>query len=187
MAEWCSRYGVDVWGYCLMPNHVYLVAVPASEEGLARGVGEAHRRYSRRINFREGWRGHLWKGRFASYVMDEPHLLAAVRYIETNPVRPRVCRKPWRWRWSSAAAHLAGRDDGLVKVGPMLELVGPGASAWQAYLALDTPAETVARLRLHERTGRPLGGDGFVGKLERLLGRTLRPGRPGRPKKRKKK
>ena len=57
MAEWCGRCGVEVWGYCLMPNHVHLVAVPSSEEGLARGIGEAHRRYSRRINFREGWRG----------------------------------------------------------------------------------------------------------------------------------
>ena len=77
MSEWCSKHGVDIWAYCLMPNHVHLIGVPQSIEGLARAIGEAHRRYTRRVNFREGWRGHLWQGRFASYVLDEAHLMAA--------------------------------------------------------------------------------------------------------------
>ncbi|NQT50685.1 transposase, partial [bacterium] len=74
MAEWCGREGVAVWAYCLMPNHVRLLAVPSTAESLRRGIGEAHRRYSRRVNFREGWRGLLWQGRFASFPMDEAHL-----------------------------------------------------------------------------------------------------------------
>ena len=92
MSEWCWRCGVAVWAYCLMPNHVHLIVVPESEDGLRRGIGEAHRRYSRRINFREGWRGHLWQGRFASFPMDERHLMLAVRYVELNPVRAKLCR-----------------------------------------------------------------------------------------------
>ncbi len=79
LGTWCSHYGVGIWAYCLMPNHVHLIAVPESEEGLTPAISEAHRRYSRRINFREGWRGHLWQGRFASFPMDEPYLLAAAR------------------------------------------------------------------------------------------------------------
>ena len=79
MSEWCSRWDVDVWAYCLMPNHVHMIVVPQSEEGLRRAIGEAHRRYTRRINFREGWRGHLWQGRLASYPLDERYLLAATR------------------------------------------------------------------------------------------------------------
>jgi len=71
MAEWCSCYGVEIWAYCLMPNHVHLVAVPSAEDGLRRAIGEAHRRYTRAINFREGWRGHLWQGRFSSHAMEE--------------------------------------------------------------------------------------------------------------------
>ena len=114
-----------------MPNHVHLVALPSTEEALARGIGEARRRYTRRINFAKGCRGHLWQGRFSSYVMDE-----------------------------------AGR-----------------MPDWKAYLALETPAETAARLRLHERTMRPFGDEGFIAELEALLGRRLRPGRPGRPPK----
>ncbi len=79
MAEWCARCGVEVWAYCLMPNHVHLIAVPQSEDALRRPMGEAHRRYTRHIKFRQGWRGHLWQGRFASVVMDEPHTLAVAR------------------------------------------------------------------------------------------------------------
>ena len=70
-----------------MPNHVHLIAVPHSADGLKRAIGEIHRRYTRMVNFREGWRGHLWQGRFASFVLDEPYLLTAARYIELNPVR----------------------------------------------------------------------------------------------------
>ena len=87
MAEWCKRCGIEIWAYCLMPNHVHLIAVPNSEDGLRRGIGEAHRRYTRRVNFRERWRGHLWQGRFASFVLDDLYLLAATRYVEMNPVR----------------------------------------------------------------------------------------------------
>jgi putative transposase len=81
-----------------MPNHVHLIAVPNSEEGLRRAIGEAHRRYSRYVNFREDWRGHLWQGRFASFVLEEGHLLAAVRYVELNPVRARLVKKPEGFR-----------------------------------------------------------------------------------------
>ena len=87
MAEWCERCGVEIWGYCLMPNHTHLIARPEKIDSLSSAIGEAHRRYSRMINFREGWRGYLWQGRFSSFVMDEAHLIASIRYIERNPVR----------------------------------------------------------------------------------------------------
>src|SRR5216684_9028316 len=128
MAHWCAAWQVEIWSYCLMPNHVHLIAVPASENGLRQGIGEAHRRYTRRINFRERWRGHLWQGRFASFVMDEPYLLAAARYVELNPVRARLAERAGDWRWSSARAHLDGRDDALVRVAPLLALAPDGAA-----------------------------------------------------------
>ncbi len=114
MAEWCTEHKVRVWSYCLMPNHVHLIVVPKSEDGLRRAIGEAHRRYTRRVNFREGWRGHLWQGRFASFVLDEPYLLAAARYIELNPVRAQLVTAPSDYPWSSARAHLKRKDDCLV-------------------------------------------------------------------------
>src|SRR3989339_726027 len=178
MAEWCSRSGVAIWAYCLMPNHVHLIAVPESVESLARGIGEAHRRYTRYVNFREGWRGFLWQGRFSSFVMDERYLLAATRYVELNPVRARLVRKPTAYEWSSARAHAARTDDLLVRVDPLLDLVDD----WPSFLDNGDPKE-INELRLHERTGRPLGGEKFLVKLERMLGKILRPQKGGQPPK----
>jgi putative transposase len=179
MAEWCGRCGVAVWAYCLMPNHVHLIGVPESEDGLRRAGGEAHRRYTRRVNFRLGWRGHLWQGRFASFVMDEVYVLRCARYIELNPVRGGLCARPAEYRWSSAAAHAAGTDDRLVRVAPLLEL----DPRWVAHVADDLPAGTSKILRRHEATGRALGSEAFLARMEATLGRVLRPRRRG-PKKR---
>ena len=178
MAEWCRKCRVDIWAWCLMPNHVHLIAVPESEESLARAIGEAHRRYTRRINFREGWRGHLWQERFASFPMDESYLIAAARYLEMNPVQARLVERPEDYPWSSARAHIEGKDDDLAKVAPLLAIVGD----WRGFLS--TPPEVEAeRFRQHERTGRPLGQEAFVEGLESELRRLLRPQKPG-PKRR---
>jgi putative transposase len=158
-----------------MPNHVHLIAVPKSVEALARAIGEAHRRYTRRVNFWEGWRGHLWQGRFASYVLDEPHLFAATRYVELNPVRARLVGDPAKYRWSSAAIHIAGCDDDLVKVAPLLGMIGD----WSNFLGQDTSEQEAEVFRLHERTGRPLGNDDFIGYLENMIARRLRKEKPG--------
>ena len=170
MTEWCARWEVDVWAYCLMPNHVHLVVVPQDEQGLCRAVGEAHRRYTRHVNFREGWRGHLWQGRFASFVMDNDHVYCAVRYVELNPVRAGLVDSPGDYRWSSAGAHLAGADDSLVKVRPLLDEIGD----WQEYLTQSEEEAELSAIRRHERTGRPLGSDTFIDNLEKLTGRFLR-------------
>jgi putative transposase len=176
MAEYCAAADVAVWAYCLMPNHVHLILVPQDADGLRRALGEAHRRYTRRINFREGWRGHLWQERFHSFAMDEGHLLAAARYVELNPVRAGLARRARDWRWSSARAHLAGRDDGLVAVAPLLELVPD----WRGFLAGGLAEDALEAIRRHARTGRPLGSAAFLEGLEARLGRALRPGKRGR-------
>jgi putative transposase len=180
---WCEKSGLEIWAYCLMPNHVHLIAAPQNERGLAVAVGEAHRRYTRAINFRKGWRGYLWQGRFSSVVLDGPHLLAAVRYVEQNPVRVKLCRRAWEYQWSSAAAHLAGKNDDLVKVAPLLGLVPD----WREYIQCECSEPELERLRKHERTGRPLGSENFLRSLESLLGRELVLKKAGRkPKKERK-
>ena len=170
MSDWCREEGVRVWGYCLMPNHIHLIAVPSTEDGLRRAIGEAHRRYTRRINFREKWRGYLWQGRFASFVMDEPYLLATARYVELNPVRARLAGRAEEWTWSSARAHLSGRDDRLVQVAPLLAMVAD----WNALLGSAVPEEELRDIRGHSRTGRPLGGETFLDRLENMVGRALK-------------
>jgi len=179
MAEWCDKCGVTIWAYCLMHNHVHLVAVPESEGGLRRAIGEAHRRYTRHINFREQWRGHLWQGRFASFLMDEKYLLTATRYIELNPVRAGLVSIPEEYPWSSAKAHMKGRNDDLVKVQPLLRMVDD----WRQFLSGDVSDEEYELLQRHERTGRPLGSMSFIERLENKLSRILTPQKGGRPKK----
>ena len=173
MAEWCAECGVEIRAYCLMPNHIHMMAVPRTEDALARAIGEAHRRYSRMVNFREGWRGHLFQDRFCSFPMDEPHTYHAGRYIEMNPVRAELAMLPQDWKWSSARAHLKGKDDRLVKVKPLLEMVDD----WRAYL--HESDEAWDSIRRHERTGRPLGSPQFVADLEKMTGRELAKRPPG--------
>ena len=178
MADSCQRYKVDVWAYCLMSNHVHFIAVPMEADSLRHAVGEAHRRYTRYVNFREKWRGHLWQERFASYPMSENHLLAATRYVELNPVRAGLVEKPWSYKWSSAGAYARGYDDELVRVGPLLEIV----EDWHSFIEEGITGEERERFRLHERTGRPLGDEAFLKRMEELAGRVLRRQKPG-PKK----
>lgn len=177
MSDWCGKHNVEIWAYCLMPNHVHLIAVPPDKTSMSPAIGEAHRRYTRHINFREGWRGYLWQGRFASYVMNQRYLLACVRYIENNPVRAGLVGKPEEWPWSSARAHIAGKDDRLVTVRPLLDMVG---GEWSHFLSEKISDEESEDLRKHERTGRPIGNKSFVRGLETILNRKLSPGKPGR-------
>jgi putative transposase len=175
MAEWCGRCEVDIWGYCLMPNHTHLIAVPTRSDNLRTAIGEPHRRYSRMINFREGWRGYLWQGRFSSFVMDDQYLLAAVRYIELNPVRAKLVAKPGDYNWSSCRAHLEGKDDKLVKVSPLLGMI----HSWSAFMQSSVSDVEMESIRKHERTGRPLGRDHFIDQLESKTGLSLRKKRTG--------
>jgi putative transposase len=176
MAEWCAACGVTVWAYCLMPNHVHLIAVPERPESLRLAIGEAHRRYTRRVNFREGWRGHLWQGRFASFPMSADHVYHCARYVELNPVRAQLVGQPQEWPYSSARAHLTGSDDVMVRVAPLLEM----ACEWSRFLQLRPDGNLETLLRQHETTGRPLGDEVFVAEMEARAGRCLRCGTPGR-------
>lgn len=180
MANATRAAKTEAWAYCLMPNHVHMIMVPSTEDGLRAALGETHRRYTRHVNFRQGWRGHLWQERVHSFPMDEDHLLAAVRYVELNPVKARLCKLPQDWRWSSASAHLAGMHDLLVRVEPMLDRVDD----WAMYLT-SAPGAHDSLLDQHTRTGRPLGDEQFISQLESLTGRVLTRKQPGRKPKAK--
>ena len=173
MRRRCCLHDLEIWAYCLMPNHVHLIAVPNRCKELSRAIGEAHRYYAARINMRQKWTGHLWQERFSSYPMDERHLLEAARYIERNPVAAGLTEKPEAWQWSSAMAHLKGRDDALVAVTPLLDIV----SDWSAFLRREPEYTDI--YRKHERTGLPLGDRAFLARCEQAVGRTLRHGKPG--------
>ena len=175
LEEWCAVHDVLIWSYCLMPNHVHLIVVPQTEDGLKLAISETHRRYSRMINFRMGWRGHLWQGRFASSVMDEYYLLAAARYVERNPVVVGLTNSPGDYPWSSAAHYLGRRVDPLIQKSPLMDLV----EDWSAFLNLEVGAENRTAIGRGERSGRPLGSINFIAGLEEELGRNLQRRKPG--------
>jgi putative transposase len=179
LASQCGQ-GVACWAYCLLPNHVHLILVPDREEALGRALGETHRRYSSVVNARLRVTGHLFQSRFGSVVMDEAHLMAAARYVALNPVRAGLAARAEDWRWSSARAHLEGRDDRLVSVAPLAERCGG-----QFADLLDAPSSvgTLSALRAAETIGRPLGSPGFLDLIAAATGRDPRPRRRGpRPK-----
>jgi putative transposase len=176
IAGQCRAEGVEIRAWCLMPNHVHLMLVPPTPDALRAALAEAHRRYSRLVNLREGWRGYLWQGWFASCPMDEAHALASARYIELNPVRARLVGRPEDWAWSSARAHLTGRSDGLTKI----DALSVPVAEWGPFLRAGLDEETLEILRAGERTGRPLGSADFVGRIEASTGRQLARRKPGR-------
>ena len=183
LAESASKHGLEFLAWCLMSNHVHFVVVPNQERSLAATFGEAHRKYTRAINLREGWRGHLWQERFHSYPLDESHLLAAVRYVELNPVRASLVSDADEWSWSSARFHLGMKlKDDLVRDRALYDYVGD----WRSYLGKEEESLGMG-IESHLKTGRPLGPVRFLKKVEQRLNRSLVPRRGGWPKGKKRK
>jgi putative transposase len=182
MSEESRRFGVRFHAWCLMTNHVHLIAVPGEKDSLARAIGEAHRRYTRMQNFAAGVRGYLFQGRFNSCVLDERHLLAAARYVELNPLHAGMVGDAKDYPWSSARFHLRLTDsDPLVSERFLPALVND----WSRFLHVEDEDATT-KLRQGTRTGRPAGNTEFVTMLEDITDRRLRPREPGRPRKKKK-
>ena len=180
LGEGGLQFGLRVEGYCLMRNHVHLVATPQHEESLAKALGRAHFRYAQYVNRLHGRSGHLWQNRFFSCALDEEYYWTALRYVERNPVRARLVRKAWQYPWSSAAGH-TGRGDAT----GLLELAAwereMSVAAWEKMLMQAEDEETLGLLRMRTQTGRPLANDRFLSKLETVLGRRVRPLPIGRP------
>lgn len=154
-----ERHGTRCLAWCLMDNHVHLILRPESVDGLRAPLASVHTAYSQRINRRLGASGHLFQGRFASYAMDDAHLMAAVRYVENNPVKAGAVAAAEEWRWSSARAHLGEAQDGLTDVAA----IGTHVGNWRAYLR--DGAESADRDEAIEasfRTGRPLGSAAWM-------------------------
>jgi putative transposase len=170
--------GVEVWAYCLMPNHVHLIAAPSTAEALAQAVGATHLRYTRRINLRERWTGYLWQGRFASFPMDDDYLMACARYVGLNPVRAGLTERAVEWPWSSVRAHVDGRADPLLTPGPLAGRIG---DRLDRFYDVDLEQEALRKLRRASSTGRPLGAAAWVKALEAATGRALATPALGRP------
>jgi putative transposase len=181
LREYGPLYGLSLLGYCLMSNHVHLIAVPHTEAALSQCLKQAHGRYASYWNGQKSSTGHVWQGRFYSCPLDGRHMWEALRYVEVNPVRARMVEKAEQWPWSSAAAHC-----GFASPEPSLEMERWRkrwtAGEWHAFLARSESATELVALRSFTHTGRPLGSEEFVRGLEASMLRPLAARKRGRPK-----
>jgi putative transposase len=176
-----ERRQVALLGYCLMSNHVHLVMVPNSADGLAQALKRTHGRYASYWNALHGSSGHLWQGRFYSCPLDQPRLWEALRYTELNPVRAGLVADAGSWPWSSATVHLGqAMADGFLDIEPWQHCWS--ASTWHAYLAAGETQSELAAIRHCTYTGRPLGTTEFISELEQKTQRPLAAQKGGRPR-----
>ena len=169
IAEAAARSGAAIWAYCRMPNHVHFIMVPSDEDGPRATFAEARRRHTARIHARLKATGHLWRGRFSSTAMDARHPLAAARHAPMNPARAGLVGRAEEWGWSSARAGLAGKDDAVAVVAPILESVGD----FSIFLGEAPDQAAVTAIRRSRSTGRPVGAQDWIKALEARLSRDL--------------
>jgi putative transposase len=182
LREQAANYRLRILGYCLMTNHLHLVAIPEAEHSMAGTLRHAHGRFAQYWNTARGGVGHMWQNRYYSCPLEATRVWAVLRYVELNPVRGGMVAEALQYRWSSAAAHASGFDtSGVLDMNWWRGEWTKGD--WKAALQADTESTGADAIRRATYGGRPLGDTDFVASLERRLGRTLaaRPG--GRPKK----
>lgn len=177
----CTRRGLAILAYCLMPDHIHLIAIPDTELSLSTTLRDTHTAYAAYRNHLDQCSGHVWQGRFSSCVLDDVHLWSAIRYVESDPVRAGLVTTAADYRWSSAAMHCGLRTDPLLAPLPTRP---ESITDWADWLREENPAESaILRQRMH--TGRPMGSTEFLTHLESLLGRSVTPGKRGRKAKKR--
>jgi putative transposase len=189
LAAAMAEYGCAVHAYVLMPNHVHLLLTPRATDSLPRGMQSLGRLYVRYVNRQHGRSGTLWEGRYRAAPIDDEHVLACCRYIELNPVRAGIVRKPREHRWSSHRANAEGADDPLLTL--HAEQIRLGATprtrceAYRELFAMPLDAGFLAALRAATNGGWAMGGEAFQQRLTSALGRRMTPLPRGRPPKAK--
>lgn len=178
-----KRYGLIILAYCLMPNHVHFIGVSKREDSMGKTFKYVNMKYSQYYNRRMKVAGHLFQGRFFSCIMDERHTIACARYIERNPVRAKIVKRPCAWKWSSANLHCGIDRDDELGVKKLFDYVDREQKGWKEFIEAPDNPDDLKQIREQTRKGRPLGSNDFVERLERKLNRMLKLKPKGRPKK----
>jgi putative transposase len=181
--EYSKKYHLSIFAYCLMDNHVHFIATPQQEDSLAGALGIAHIRYSQYINRKRKASGSLWQGRFYSCTLNKSHLMAAIRYVEKNPVRVGIVKKAWQWKWSSATAHI-GKENQIIYLEDITNLIDVSAKSWKQYLDSNENKEDINDIRKHTLLGFPLGTASFDVKSDKKGSKLINVLPKKKPKKR---
>ncbi len=183
LKEYCSKHKVEILAYCLMSNHIHLVALPKTEDGLQSVLKPLHMRYAQRFNRQRNWKGHVWQGRYFSSPLDEQYLWAAIRYVERNPVRAKMVKRAENYAWSSAKARCKEIPDSLLTKTIYWQKQFESIGNWSAWLAEGDDDSELSIIRRNVEMGLPCGSEKFIKKLERKAGKILQYRPLGRPRK----
>ncbi|MCD6217129.1 transposase [bacterium] len=155
LKKYARKHDLTILGYCLMPNHIHLVVLPNHEDSMAKAIGVAHNNYARALNQMFGRCGHLWQARHYSCPLDDKHLVAALRYVEQNPVRSGTVSRAVDYPWSSAIAHTTGIDrKGIVAMNWWNERFNP--IEWHDFLNVILDKDIARNIRFNTLIGQPL-------------------------------
>jgi len=168
------RFDARVWAYCLMGNHYHLV-LHTRKANLSRLMRQINGVYTQSFNRRHALSGHLFQGRFKAILVDsDSYLLEVCRYVDLNPVRARMVKRPEAYVWSSyrALAGLAGRPDWL-DAQLVYDQIAPGKSAERAaakYAEFVAQGKGVQLWDEHLRQQIYLGDDDFIMRMQKIAG-----------------
>ena len=156
LKRYSLKNDLDILGYCLMTNHVHIIAVPGNKSSMAKAIGHAHMSYAQKINYLHGRCGHLWHERFKSCPFDESYSIHLFSYVELNPVRAGIIHNAWDYLWSSAYAHVFGYDPlGIIN----MEWWGKRFDCrfWKQHLSLNLHDKNDELIRENTLMGKPIG------------------------------
>ncbi len=188
LGEVADREGCELHAYVLMTNHVHMLITAGAEGSISRLMQSLGRRYVGHVNRAHGRSGTLWEGRYKTTILDsDAYLLACYRYIEENPVRAGLVRRPAEYEWSSYRHNAEGRPDPLVREHDVYRALGMTDNERQAAysrLFADRLDDAVLHtLRDATQRGWVPGSEHFRREVEAALGRPAGPPRRGRPPK----
>lgn len=177
------KFEVFLLSYCLMTNHVHLLMIPQTEDGLSKVMQAVHMRYAKYINQRHNWRGHLWQERFYASPLDTEYFWICLRYIERNPVEIGLVMHAAEYRWSSAAAHCELRDDVTLYYPQHWKEKLTEKTTWHQWLGEKDSDQQLQHLRDCTQRYLPCGSPFFLDQLTTTLGHPVQRRSVGRPRK----
>lgn len=181
LKKFSDKHGLKILAYCLMSNHIHLIAVPIETVSLAKTIRDAHSKYASYFNAKNDVTGHLFQYRFFSCPMDNQHTLNAVRYVERNPVEAGLVKKADEYPWSSAAAHTQDIDNPILDSDLTRNLhLQISKKEWLKWLNRNKQVETILLCK-HISAGIPLGGREFLTRIKKQYGARTELNKRGRP------
>ncbi len=183
LAEAKEAYDVDIFAYCLMPNHFHFLLQTRKAEDLSKFMQWLMTSHVRRYHRHYGTSGHVWQGRYKSFIVQkDEHLLTVARYIEGNPVRAQLTESAKGWQWSSHIERISEKEGNVLTGLPI-----PLPINWTEYVDQALTTGEIERLRKSINRQSPYGNDNWIEKLCNELGLESTIRQRGRPKKDRKK